>query len=561
MPALAFLGTTLTYRELRGEVDRFATALAGLGVVKGDRVAIVLPNCPQNVITFYATLRLGAVVVQNNPLYTAAELGRQLADAEPKVVVCLDKTYETVAAVRDEAKVEHVVVTSIADYLPRQKRLALALPVKAAQQRKAEITATLPKDAPVRRFSKLLASAGTPAVQVPVDASKDLALLQYTGGTTGASKGAMITHANLVANAYQIRLWMPEGVMGKEVTLGVLPLFHTYGLTLCMTTSMLFGGTLVLLPRFDLAEVFEAIGRWSPTLLPGVPPMYRAIVDAPQVSQYDLRSIRVCISGAMRLDPELQERFERVTGGRLVEGYGLTETSPATHANPLTAERRSGTIGLPLPGTEVRVVDPDEPAREVGAGEVGEMVVRGPQVFAGYWRDPEGDRGGARPGGLAAHRRPRLDGRRRLLHRGGPGQGRDRLGRAPRPPDRGGGRAAGAPRRRAGLRRRCPRPDARRDGQGVRGACGGCDAQRVRACGALWREPRRVQGAEAGRVPVVAAHQHGRQGAAPPPGRDGRVAGGAERVGGERVHRSADARGDPGRGDRRAARPARARCG
>ena len=254
--ALAFLGTTLTYRELKDAVDRFASALADLGVAKGDRVAIVLPNCPQNVIAFYATLRLGAVVVQHNPLYTAAELQHQLADCGATVVVCLDRVYDTVAAVRASTSVRHVVVTSLTDYLPTSARLGLRLPLKGAQRRRAEITARLPKDAPVRQFRALLKTAA-PARQTPVDPVRDLALLQYTGGTTGASKGAMLTHENLVSNAYMNRLWDTRATAGKEVCLAVLPLFHAYGLTVCMNATVLLGGTLVLVPRFDVDQVLR----------------------------------------------------------------------------------------------------------------------------------------------------------------------------------------------------------------------------------------------------------------------------------------------------------------
>jgi long-chain acyl-CoA synthetase len=389
--ALAFLGTRLTYRELKESVDRFASALAGLGVGKGDRVAIVLPNCPQNVITFFATLRLGAVVVQHNPLYTDTELRHQLSDCGAKVVVCLDRVYEAVARVRSDTALQHIVVTSLADYLPRTTRLKLSLPVAKARKARAEITATLPKSAPVKRFLTLLKNAGLPARQTAVDPAADLALLQYTGGTTGLSKGAMLTHTNLVSNAYMNRLWDTGATAGKEVTLGVLPLFHAYGLTVCMNATVLLGGTLVLLPRFDLDQVFETIDTWKPTMFPGVPPIYKALTDSPKARSHDLRSIRVCVSGAMKLPAEIQEQFERISGARLVEGYGMTETSPSTHCNPVTGARKPGSIGLPLPGTWCKVVDRDDPRREVPVGEPGELAIAGPQVFEGYWGRPDAD--------------------------------------------------------------------------------------------------------------------------------------------------------------------------
>ncbi len=387
--ALAFLGAVVSYRQLRADVDRFAAALAGLGVSKGDRVALVLPNCPQNVIAFFATLRLGAVVVEHNPLYTEAELRHQLADCGARVVICLDRVYATVAAVRAGTAVEHVVTTSIADWLPRAAQLRLRLPLAKARKARAETVAVLPAGAPVKDFRALLRGAAAASRQTPVDPATDLALLQYTGGTTGLSRGAMLTHANLVSNAWMNRMWDTGATPGKEVTLAVLPLFHAYGLTVAMTSTVLLGGTLVLLPRFDLDQVFEAIDRWQPTLLPGVPPIYQALADSPKVKAHDLRSIRLCVSGAMRLPVEIAEHFTRISGATLIEGYGMTETSPCTHANPTTGPARPGSIGLPLPGTRVKLVEQDDPSMEVPIGSPGEMAIAGPQVFAGYWGRPD----------------------------------------------------------------------------------------------------------------------------------------------------------------------------
>jgi long-chain acyl-CoA synthetase len=389
--ALAFLGTTLTYRELKDAVDRFAAGLKRLGVDKGDRVALVLPNCPQNVIAFFAALRLGAVVVQHNPLYTEAELRHQLADCGATVVVCLDRVYASVAAVRADTQLKHVVVTSIADYLPTATKLKLRLPLAKAKRARAEITASIPKDAPVTAFLSLLKGTDT-ARQVQLDPEVDLALLQYTGGTTGASKGAMLTHYNLVSNAYMNRLWDTGAVAGKEVSLAVLPLFHAYGLTVAMNATVLLGGTLVLLPRFDIDQVFAAIDEWKPTMFPGVPPIYKALADSPKVRSHDLRSIRLCVSGAMKLPTEIQDQFEKISGAALVEGYGMTETSPSTHCNPVGGTRKPGSIGVPLPGTHCKVVAQDDASVEVPAGEPGELAIRGPQVFSGYWgrEDAEG---------------------------------------------------------------------------------------------------------------------------------------------------------------------------
>ncbi len=384
--ALAFLGTTLTYRQLKEQVDSFAGALAGLGVRKGDRVAIVLPNCPQNVIALFAALRLGAVVVQHNPLYTETELRHQLADCGAKVVVCLDRVYETVArgppadGGRDGRR--HEPHRLPADGGEAQAAAAAGV---RAQGPRAGLGGPAEGRArtPVPRAAEGVVAAQR---QTPLEPETDLALLQYTGGTTGASRGAMLTHHNLVADTYMNRLWDTGATAGKEVTLGVLPLFHAYGLTVAMLNTVLLGGTLVLLPRFDLDQVFAAIDAHKPTLLPGVPPIYKAMADSPKAKQHDLSSIRLCVSGAMKLPLEVQTQFERLTGARLIEGYGMTETSPSTHANPVGASR-PGSIGLPLPGTLCTVVD--DAGQEVPVGSPGELAIRGPQVFTGYWNRPD----------------------------------------------------------------------------------------------------------------------------------------------------------------------------
>jgi long-chain acyl-CoA synthetase len=381
-------GAAITYRRLRELVDRFAGGLASLGVGRGDRVALVLPNTPQHVIAFFVVLRLGATVVQCNPLSTETELTEQLADCTPSVVVCLDRTFPVVDAVRSQVGIREVVVTSLADFRPSAQRARLALPLPSARAERARLVAPLPAGAGAHGFRAL--TRHDPVRQADVDPAQDVAVLQYTGGTTGVTKAAMLTHANLVANAYQMRLWLPEATSGREVTLAVLPLFHVYGLTLCLLTTVLLAGRLVLLPRFDLDLVFDAITEQRPTLFPGVPPIYQTMLDAPRLRRVDLRSIRACVSGAMRLPIDTQERFERVTGGRLVEGYGTTEASPATHCNPVLGAGKPGSVGVPLTGTFARVVDPDDPSRVLPIGEPGELVVKGPQVFAGYWsRDAE----------------------------------------------------------------------------------------------------------------------------------------------------------------------------
>ncbi len=384
--AVASVGSRMTYRALRDAVDRLAGGLAGLGVGPGERVAIVLPNCPQYIIAFFAVLRLGGTVVPCNPVASADELRAQLSDSGAIAVVCLDRVASTVLGVRRETSLRTVVVTSLVDSLSPSARGRLHVPLPSIRARKARLVAEVPDDPAVVRFRTLI-RAGRPAPQAPIDPAGDVAVLQYTGGTTGEPKAAMLSHANLVANSYQMRLWMPDAMPGREVTLAVLPLFHVYGLTLCMLTTVLLAGRLVLVPRFDLDAVFAVIDEERPTLFPGVPPIYQALVDSPRIRRHELKSIRVCVSGAMKLSHDTQDRFERVTGGRLVEGYGMTEASPATHCAPLVGPRKPGSVGLPLTGTLARIVDPEDPGRLMPVGETGELAVKGPQVFLGYWGD------------------------------------------------------------------------------------------------------------------------------------------------------------------------------
>ena len=376
----------VAYAELLDRVNRLAGGLAAGGVAPGDRVALVLPNCPQHIEAFFAILRLGATVVQCNPLGTVDELRRQLVDARPVAAICLDKSFDVVQAVRADAGIRTVVVTTLIEYLPSRERLRLSLPLPSSRAARRRLLAPVDTHADVVRYRDLLSAP--PSRQAAVDPASDVAVLQYTGGTTGIAKGAMLSHANLVANAYQMRLWLPDVTSGGETTLVVLPLFHVYGLTLCLLTTVLLSGRLVLLPRFDVADALETIERERPTLMPGVPPIYQAFVDALRAKRWDLSSIRVCVSGAMRLPVEVQEQFEAWSGAALVEGYGTTESSPATHCNPIHGVRKPGTVGVPMPGTLARIVDPDDPATVLPPGTAGELIVKGPQVFLGY-RDAE----------------------------------------------------------------------------------------------------------------------------------------------------------------------------
>ncbi len=383
--ALGFLGRCTSYRDLKDRADRFATALSGLGVGAGDRVALVLPNCPQFVIGLFAVLRLGAVAVPCSPLGTAGELRGQLRTSGARLVVCLDRLQPLVEQARAGSAVEHVVVTALADAAPLRTRLRARLPLPAGRRLRDELRAPLPPDAPVHRFLTLLRAATVPARHARVDPERDLAVLLWTGGTTGEPRAVALTHAQLVADAYLNRLWDVHAEPGREVVLGVLPLSHAFGLTVVLTSTVLLGGTVVLLPRFDLVALLAAVDAWRPTSLPAVPPVFAALAASPRTARHDLSSLRLCVSGATRLPDAVRERFEQVTGRVLREGYGLTEAAPSTHCTPVDAPPRPGSVGVPLPSTRCRVVDPLDAGREVPVGEVGELAVAGPQVFAGYW--------------------------------------------------------------------------------------------------------------------------------------------------------------------------------
>ncbi|HLB12403.1 MAG TPA: long-chain fatty acid--CoA ligase [Dehalococcoidia bacterium] len=382
--ALAFLGNKVTYRQLNAQADRFASALQGLGVGKGDRVAVILPNCPQFVVAFYGTLKAGGVVVPTNPLYVEREVEHQLRDSGARVVVTLTKFYPTVQKVQPKTAVEHVVATNIKEYFPAVKRLLFTLLLEAKDGHRVP----LEKRPDHHWFGDLM--RGAEAAPGPVKVGPDdVALFQYTGGTTGVPKGAVLTHYNLLANTIQCRRWITTLVEGQDVMLGVLPFFHVYGMTTAMSMSVYAGATIVLLPRFELKEVLATIKAQRPTLFPGVPTMYVAINNFPQVGDYDLRSIKACLSGAAPLPVEVQKRFEELTGGRLVEGYGLTEAAPVTHANPVYGLRKEGSIGVPFPDVEARIMDVETGQVEMPVGETGELSIRAPQVMREYWGHPE----------------------------------------------------------------------------------------------------------------------------------------------------------------------------
>ncbi|MFF1528709.1 AMP-binding protein [Cellulomonas sp. NPDC058312] len=384
--AVDFLGAATTYAELADAVSRGATVLRDLGVRAGDRVAIALPNCTSHMVAFYAALRLGAVVVEHNPTYTAAELGHQLADSGSTVALVWEKAVAAALESQATTDVRTVVAVDVSADLPAVKRLALRLPVRSARATRAALRSPLPAGTPV--WHRLVADAAPLPADHPQPVSSDVALLQYTGGTTGTPKAAVLTHRNLVANAVQGQAWT-QAEPGTETIYGVLPFFHAFGLTLCLTYATRVGATLVAFPKFDPAAVLAAQRRRPGTFLPAVPPMLDRLAAAAEAKHADLSSFRYAISGAMSLSPATAQRWETLTGGLVIEGYGMTETSPVALGSPLSADRRPGALGLPFPSTDIRVVDQEDPTREVAPGEQGELLIRGPQVFAGYWGRPE----------------------------------------------------------------------------------------------------------------------------------------------------------------------------
>ncbi|MGQ9481642.1 long-chain-fatty-acid--CoA ligase [Chloroflexus sp.] len=379
------VGGKLTYRQLNEKVDRMATALYQLGVRKGDRVAVMLPNSPHYIITFFACMRLGAIVVNTNPTYTGRELQHQLHDSGAETIVLLNIFWPRLREVRAETPVKRVIVAHVFDTLGFPSNLL----VKSAQRKTPEWVDVMPEQN-IFFFQHLLEKYGPtpPRVSVTPD---DIALFQYTGGTTGLPKAAMLTHRNLIANTVQIAAWLTRGEPGGEKMMAAIPFFHVYGMTVAMLYSIHLGAEIVVVPSpRPIDNVMNIIQRERCTLFPGVPAMYIGIVNHPKVNEYNLRSVKACISGSAPLPMEVQEKFGQLTGGRLVEGFGMTEASPVTHCNPVFGERRSGSIGIPIPDTEAKVINLDT-GQEIppGSEEPGELCVRGPQVMKSYWQRPE----------------------------------------------------------------------------------------------------------------------------------------------------------------------------
>jgi long-chain acyl-CoA synthetase len=386
---VAPMAKRLTYRQLVAEAEQFAKALASLGVKKGDRVGLVLPNCPQFVVAFYALQRLGAVSVGNNPLYTQREMSHQLTDAGIDVLIVLDVLYPLIGAIRDQVGLKKVIVTEIGDYLGFPINKLSRVKQKKEAQKEGHPWPPVPADDDVIMWASLMRGSYPDLPPLEVKATEDVACLVYTGGTTGLSKGAMLTHYNVVSNALQTAAWFVDTKEGEEGIMCILPFFHSYGLNAVMSVGIAKAMKLILLPRFELETALKAIDKEKPTLFPGVPRIYIAINESPESKNYDLSSIRACFSGAAPLPVAVAEKFEDISGGRLVEGYGLTETSPVTHINPIYGKRKFGSIGLPIPDTDCKIVDLDDPEKEVAPGDEGELCIAGPQIMKGYWNRPE----------------------------------------------------------------------------------------------------------------------------------------------------------------------------
>ncbi|MCI4369128.1 MAG: long-chain fatty acid--CoA ligase [Thermoplasmata archaeon] len=381
--ALIYYGARWSYEQLWEASGGFARALHQEGFRPGDRLALYLPNCPAYPIAYFGALRLGLTVVQVSPLYIEDDLVRLLDDAKPRGIVTLDILYPNLEKLAARVVVPVRYVARLREFYPFPQRLFVNLVLK-----RRGLPTRFPVDERVRPFARALKATGELPI-VASDPASEVAVIQYTGGTTGQSKGAMLSHRNLVANALQCQAWFSLDSREPIVVLAAIPFFHIYAMTVAMNYPLIDGGTLVLETRPEVDEILRLIKKYRPTQFPGVPALYQAIVHHKDVGKYDIRSIKVCVSGAAALPREVQRRFEELTGGYLVEGYGLTEASPVTHANPIGGERRAGTIGLPFPSTYQRVVDLETGTRTLPVGEPGELTVRGPQVMLGYLGRPE----------------------------------------------------------------------------------------------------------------------------------------------------------------------------
>ncbi len=379
--ALIFIDSKISYRQLEGMVNRFANALIDMGVKPRDRVAMLMPNMPQLVAATYAAWRAGAVVVMNNPLYTDKELEYQFNNSESTFLVTLDLLGPRMIALKPKTPIRHMVIAHIRDHLKFPKKQLLPIVAKDRHRH-------IPPTPGVYEWLDILKKYPDRGPNVPVD-FESLACLQYTGGTTGVSKGVMLTHANLVKNVQQTMAFFPGFNKGEHTLLGTLPFFHSFGLTTCMNVSIWMGWTDVLIPRPEPEALLQAIRRHKVNFFPAVPTMYVGILNHPKASQYDLTSIKGCFSGAAPLPVEVIKEFESKTRSQICEGYGLSETSPVVTSNPYGAVAKVGSVGLPVPDTDVKIVDLSDGQKEMRVGEAGEIIIKGPQVTSGYYKMPE----------------------------------------------------------------------------------------------------------------------------------------------------------------------------
>lgn len=389
-PATQFFGSKMTWSEVHHEARRVAAGLLALGVGPGDRVAIMLPNCPQHFLAFFAAQLIGAVVVEHNPLYTAAELRPQFADHGAKVAIVWDKTAKTLQTLRDDTALETIISVDMTKAMPLLPRLALRLPLAKVRAARAQITAPAPGTTPWEEF---VPSSDSSDAEARIDSTSltpdSPGVILYTSGTTGRPKGAVLSQRNLCANAIQGIAWVKEFQAPGQRMLATLPFFHGFGLTFSLTLPAAMGGEVVLLPAPELGLIMRSIKKYKPTFIPGVPTVFERIIARAKEDNVDLSSVAIAFSGAASLPSEVVSEWEGLTGGRLIEGYGLTETSPILAGNPESDDRRPGHIGVPFPDTVIRIVDPDNPDQDRAFGEAGELIARGPQVFGGYLHNDE----------------------------------------------------------------------------------------------------------------------------------------------------------------------------
>jgi long-chain acyl-CoA synthetase len=401
-----FKGARITYKEMDQTIDRLAAGLAELGVKKGDRVGLFIPNTPQFVMAYFAVLKLGAVVVATNPLYTAREVEHQVNDAGIEVMIVMSNYYRLIKEVQPKSRIRTVVVTNIKETLPPVLGFLFGL----TKEKKGGFRVEL---APGDHWMKDLIERHKPEDRPKVEVTaEDVALFQYSGGTTGISKGAVSMHKTLIANAYQIHDWMPECEDGKETVLMAIPLFHVYGMVAGMIFAIRAAATMVMIPNpRDIKDVLDSIQKFKASIYPGVPTMYNAINNHPDVlaKKYDLSSIKACISGSAPLMRETKDRFEALTGGKLVEGFGMSETPTATHCNPLNGKNPPGSIGLPLPDVDARIISLEDEVTVLPPGEVGELVVKGPNIMKGYHNMPTETANALREGWLYTGDIARMD--------------------------------------------------------------------------------------------------------------------------------------------------------